>query len=412
MKYVIMLGDGMADYPIAELGGMTPLEYAKTPNMDEIAARGTIGLVDTIPEGIPPASDVANLAILGYDAGQTYTGRGPLEAASLGIDLAADDVAFRCNLVTLEQNNGWRMRDYTAGQISSAEATEIITDLNSALGTSSVYFCPGVSFRHLMVWKNGKAGMSTTPPHDITNRVITDSLPWGEGADFINQLMLSSQEYLLSHPVNLSRVSEGKKPASSIWLWGQGKKPQMNKITDQYQLAGAMISAVDLLHGIGRYAGLTSIKVPGATGYIDTDYLAKAQYAIRALSEVDFVFVHVEAPDAMGHEGNLQGKIQAIEDFDAKVVGPILKAMPQYGEYRIMVASDHPTPISLMTHTSDPSPFAILSHLEAENQGRNFCFGESSAKKSGVEISPGFKLFNLFIKGWPALIRLESAKII
>lgn len=390
----------MADYPIDELGNKTPLEYANTPNMDEIAARGTVGLVDTIPAGIQPASDVANLAILGYDARQTYSGRGPLEAASMGIELAAEDVAFRCNLVSLEQNHGWRLQDYTAGQISSLEAAEIIADLNRELATSEIRFYPGVSFRHLMVWKNGKAGLTTTPPHDITGKYVADYLPQGEGADVINQLMRSSQELLLSHPVNLARRNQGKRAASSIWLWGQGKKPVMKKIADEYQLRGAMISAVDLLHGIGKYAGLTSIAVPGVTGYIDTDYLAKAQYAIRALADVDFVFVHVEAPDAMGHEGNLWGKIQAIEDIDAKVVGPLLRALPAFGQYRVMVASDHPTPISLMTHTSDPSPFALLSHSATENQGRNFSFSERSAKDSGLEISPGSKLFNFFIKGW------------
>lgn len=401
MKFVIILGDGMGDFPIDELGNKTPLEYAGTPNMDEIAARGTLGLVDTIPAGIPPASDVANLAILGYDARQSYSGRGPLEAASLGIELAAEDVAFRCNLVTLEQDHGQRMQDYTAGQISSQEAGEIIADLNREFGSEGIRFYPGVSFRHLLVWKNGKAGLTTTPPHDITGKFVADYLPRGEGADVINELMRFSQKYLATHPVNLARLSQGKRPVSSIWLWGQGKKPVMKKIADEYQLRGGMISAVDLLHGIGRYAGLTSIQVPGVTGYTDTDYLAKARYALEALRHVDFVFVHVEAPDAMGHEGNLQGKIQAIEDFDVKVVGTILKAMPDFGEYRLMVASDHPTPISLMTHTSDPSPFAVLSHLATENQGRNFSFGEGSAKTSGILISPGFKLFHSFIKGWP-----------
>ncbi|MDZ4163667.1 MAG: cofactor-independent phosphoglycerate mutase [Smithellaceae bacterium] len=404
MKYVIILGDGMADYPIDELGGMTPLEYARTPNMDEIAARGTLGLVDTIPEGMAPASDVANMSILGYDPRTCYSGRGPLEAASMGVELAPQDVAFRCNLVTLEENHGNRMADYTAGQISSQEASEIMNDLNTSLGDSEVKFYPGVSFRHLLVWTKGRDDLTTTPPHDITGKLVREYLPQGEGAEMLNALMRRSQDFLLSHPINKARLSQGMRPATTIWPWGQGRKPTMKRITDEYHLTGGMISAVDLLHGIARYAGLDSLHVQGATGYTDTNYSGKGKKTIEALKERDLVFVHVEAPDAMGHEGNLAGKIRAIEDFDNLVVGQILQAMPSFGDYRLMVTSDHPTPISLMTHSSDPSPFAVLSNLPRENQGRSYNFGETAAKTSGILITPGFKLFQFFINSWNKVI--------
>lgn len=404
MKYVIILGDGMADYPIPELGGLTPLEYARTPNMDEIARRGTLGLVDTIPAGMAPASDVANLSILGYDPRGCYSGRGPLEAASMGVELAPEDVAFRCNLVTLEGNHGDRMADYTAGQISSPEARELVADLNSSLGAKELTIFPGVGFRHLLVWKNGRDDLNTTPPHDITGKLVQEYLPRGEGAPMLNGLMQRSRDFLLSHPVNKTRLSQGKRPATSIWPWGQGRKPTMKRITEEYRLTGGMISAVDLLHGIGRYAGFDSIPVPGATGYTDTNYLGKGRKTIEALKERDLVFVHVEAPDAMGHEGNLAGKIQAIEDFDALVVGPILQAMPAFGNYRMMVASDHPTPISLMTHSSDPSPFGVLSSISWENQAKSCQFGETDARKSGIIITPGFQLFQFFINRWDRVV--------
>lgn len=404
MKYVIMLGDGMADFPIFELGGRTPLEAARTPNMDYIASQGTVGRVNTIMEGFTPASDVANMSILGYDVNECYPGRGPLEAASLGIELAPDDLAFRCNLVTLGNGPDPSLEDYAADQIPSAEAKEIIADLNRHLADEMFVFYPGVSFRHLLLWKGGNEKITTTPPHDIIGQKVAGFLPKGADADIINRLIGRSQEILKEHPVNRERVRKGKKPATSIWPWGQGRRPKMRRITDQYHLKGGMISAVDLLHGLGRYAGLRPLPVEGATGYTNTNYLGKGLKALEALRELDFVFVHVEAPDAMGHEGNLEGKIKAIEDFDEKVVGTVLKGISSQGSYRIMVASDHPTPLILRTHVSDPSPFAVLSSDPKENMAAGYGYNELSALRSGIYISPGYELFRIFIQEWRSFV--------
>jgi 2,3-bisphosphoglycerate-independent phosphoglycerate mutase len=400
MKYVILLGDGMADYPLDELGGKTPLESAKIPNMDRIAGEGTLGMIDTIPDGFPPGSDVANLSILGYDPGKYYTGRGPLEAASMGLKLDDDDVAFRCNLVTLGSGEEPVMEDFTAGHITSEEAEKIIYDLNSELGSDIFRFYPGVSYRHLFVWKGGPVSDETTPPHDINDRIIKNYLPKGDGTKELNRLMRLSQEILKDHPVNRARIMEGKKPANSIWLWGQGRAPKIEPLTEKYNLKGGIISAVDLLNGTGIYAGLEVIHVEGATGYTDTNYEGKAQNALEALKNMDFIFVHVEAPDEMGHEGNIEGKIKAIEDFDEKVVGTILSKMHTLGDLRIMVLSDHLTPISLRTHSSDPSLFAVLSSVDGENLRQGNPFGESSAKNGGILVSPGHLLINYFIKNW------------
>jgi 2,3-bisphosphoglycerate-independent phosphoglycerate mutase len=408
MKYVILLGDGIADYPLEELNGKTPLEYARTPNMDTIAKEGTLGLIDTIPAGFSPGSDVAIMSVLGYNPEQYYTGRGPLEAANMGVQLGEDDVAFRCNLVTLGGDAQNIMDDFTAGHITSQEAKTIISDINSKMGTDRFQFYPGVSYRHLCVWRNGKALLKTTPPHDITGKEIRDYLPRGEGEEQINSLMKRSQVVLADNPVNKRRIAEGKKPATSIWLWGQGRVPKFVKLTEKYNLRGGMISAVDLLNGIGIYAGLNVIRVDGATGYIDTNYLGKARNALDALKESDFVFIHVEAPDEMGHEGNTKGKVKAIEDFDEKIVGTILTEIYGLAPFRLLVLSDHPTPISLKTHASDPSPFAILSSDERENLKNGSAFSESSASNCGVMMSPGYILMDKFIKNWRGFIEEKS----
>ncbi|MEA1935754.1 MAG: cofactor-independent phosphoglycerate mutase [Thermodesulfobacteriota bacterium] len=404
MKYIILLGDGMADYSIEKLGGKTPLEFAKIPNMDRIAGEGTLGMIDTIPEGFPPGSDVANLSVLGYDPEKCYTGRGPLEAASMGVKLDHDDVAFRCNLVTLGSGEEPVMEDFTAGHITSEEAETIIYDINSELGSDISKFYPGVSYRHLFIWKGGPTSIVATPPHDISGRMVKDYLPKGNGSRKLNRLMQLSQEILKDHPVNRARLKEGKKPASSIWFWGQGRAPKMDPLTEKYNLKGGVISAVDLLNGIGIYAGLEVIHVDGATGYTDTNYIGKAQSALEALRRMDFIFVHVEAPDEMGHEGDIEGKIKAIEDFDEKVVGTILSEIHSLGDLRIVVLSDHPTPISLRTHSSDPSPFAVLSSVDGENLGEGKPFGESSAKNGGILVSPGYLLMSYFIKNWRGFI--------
>jgi 2,3-bisphosphoglycerate-independent phosphoglycerate mutase len=402
MKYIILLGDGMADEPLASLGNKTPLEYARTPHMDRMAAEGTQGLIDTIPQGLPPGSDVANLAVLGYDPGICYSGRGPLEAASMGVILAQEDIAFRCNLVTLGKGEDPTMEDFTAGHISSPEARRLIEDLGKEIGSEGLIFHPGVGYRHLLVWKGGDAGIIATPPHDIIGKTVGEYLPQGRNAEPIRRLMKSSREFLADHPLNLERQTRGLKPATSIWLWGQGRAPQIQKITERFHLRGGMISAVDLLNGIGIYAGLEILPVEGATGYIDTNYKGKAEKALNALHGLDLVFIHVEAPDEMGHEGNLEGKIKAIEDFDEKVVGTILNGIGRFGDFRVAVMSDHPTPIRLRTHNADPSPFAFLSSDSIENQANGTPFGESGARRSGNLFSPGYRFMENFLGNWRA----------
>jgi 2,3-bisphosphoglycerate-independent phosphoglycerate mutase len=404
MKYIILLGDGMADYPLEELDGKTPLEYAHTPYMDRVAKDGTLGLIDTIPAGLSPGSDVAIMSLLGYDPMECYTGRGPLEAANMGVWLGVDDVAFRCNLVTLRGDAEYIMEDFTSGHITTEEAKIIINDINNELGRTNFQFYPGVSYRHLFVWRDGKALLETTPPHDITGNAIKDFLPRGEGEKEIKGLMERSQIFLRDHPVNRLRVAAGKRPANSIWLWGQGRAPKFAKLTDKYSLKGGMISAVDLLNGIGIYAGLKVIRVEGATGYVDTNYIGKARKALETLRDTDFAFVHVEAPDEMGHEGNVAGKIRAIEDFDEKIVGAVLNEIHGLSPFRLLVLSDHPTPISLRTHSSDPSPFAVLSSVKGENLRKDLTFSEKSALRHGVKVSPGYLLMDHFIKDWRAFI--------
>lgn len=406
MKYVILLGDGMADYPTDKLGGKTPLQCAFTPHLDEIAACGTIGLVDTIPEGLTPGSDVANLSVLGYDPLQCYTGRGPLEAASMGINLGPDDVAYRCNLVSIgkKDTEDAFMDDFTAGHISTEEAREIIIDINKKLGSAQLQFFPGVGYRHLFVWRNVSESPETTPPHDITGKNISSFLPQGTRSNDVKSIMQNAAEVLKNNRINIERLNNGKKAANAIWLWGQGKKPLITPLTQKYGLRGGMISAVDLLNGIGVFAGLKVIHVPGATGYIDTDYEGKAKAALDALKFMDFIFVHLEAPDEMGHEGNTEGKIQAIESFDEKIVGMILNNIEVFGDYRILVLSDHPTPLDLKTHVSDPSPFAVLSSRKDENKATGLPFNEFTAKESGIMVSPGYLLMEKFIDDWRAFI--------
>jgi 2,3-bisphosphoglycerate-independent phosphoglycerate mutase len=409
LKYIVLLGDGMADYPLEVLDGKTPLEYAHTPNMDLIAKTGTLGRIDTIPSGFIPGSDVANLSVLGYDSQKYYTGRGPLEAANMGLKLNPADMAFRCNLVTLKENGAPAMQDFTSGHISSEEARHIITDLQNRLGSDEFQFFPGVGYRHLLVWRNCRYdAIQTTPPHDIIGRAITSYLPAGEGAQSLLNLMQRAKEILFQHAVNKDRLSSSKKPANAIWPWGQGRAPQLLKFTQKYELKGGMISAVDLLNGIGVCTGLEVIPVKGATGYTNTNYIGKARKALDSLNHLDFIFVHVEAPDEMGHEGNIDGKIQAIEDFDEKVVGTILNEVNAVGPFRLMVLCDHPTPIVLKSHAADPSPFAVLSFTEGENLRSGLNFEEKSAIKTNILVSPGHLLMDFFMGNWRAFIEGKS----
>ncbi len=379
MKYVILVGDGMADRPLKELGGRTPLEAAKTPNMDFIAKNGVCGMVSTVPKGMKPGSDIANLSIFGYDPERHFPGRGPLEALSRGIKLRPDDVSFRCNTVKIKKG---RMADYSAGHISTAEASKVIRLIDRELGNKKIRFFPGVSYRHICLIEGGPDRVKCTPPHDITGRPIRKYLPKGKGADVLNILMAESAEIL----------SSKKFKANMIWLWGQGRSPRMPK----FPLKGSVITAVDLIKGIGKAVGLKVINVPGATGYLDTNYVGKAKHALNSLNKGDFVFVHVESPDESGHEGNLKHKLKAIEDFDRLVVGTILKGLKKFKDYKVMVLPDHPTPISLMTHSGEPVPFAIFSSRKTVKGCDGY--SEREVRKSKLRIKKGHELLKFFIR--------------
>jgi 2,3-bisphosphoglycerate-independent phosphoglycerate mutase len=406
MKYIILLGDGMADRPHKELDGKTCLMVAKTPNLDKLATRGQVGMVNTIPDGFPPGSDVANLTVMGYDPRHYYTGRSPLEAASIGVELGPDDVAYRCNLVTLRitgaKSSDSRRRaileDFSAGHVSTPEARQLIEMIDSKLGSDRIRFYPGVSYRHLMVWKGGKDRIECTPPHDIQDKDIQDYLPRGEGDDTINPLMEESIDLLQSHPVNKVRQESGKRIANSIWLWGQGRRPNMPTFKDKYGLEGAMISAVDLTKGIGIYAGFEVIDVPGATGWIDTNYVGKAEHALFALKSKDIVYVHVEAPDEAGHAGDLKNKIKAIEDFDEFLVGNIIHGMKQFDEYRILALPDHPTPIEIRTHSNEAVPFIVYDNRNESKKGSVSYDEQIADRKDALIFKEGHTLMDFFLK--------------
>lgn len=376
MKYIVILGDGMADEPLAELGGRTPLEYADIPNMDRIAREGRCGILRTVPDGFEPGSDVANLSILGYDPRTSYTGRGPLEAASMGVSLRDAEMAYRCNLVALRDGV---MEDFNAGHISSAEGAELLRDLDARLDSVRVY--PGVSYRNLMVVPRAR-GAVTTPPHDIVGQPIAEYLPRGDDAGILLDCMERSREVFADHPVNRRRIREGKTPATGIWPWSGGKRPALTPFHEKYGLSGGVISAVDLLNGIARLAGMEVIRVPGATGFLDTDYEAKARYAVDALDRLDFVYMHVEAPDEAGHMGSVEEKVRAIERLD-EAIGIVLDRP----ETTVAVLPDHPTPIRLKTHTRDPIPFAVLG--KGKDAVAAFSEREAAAGSFGLMQAPG-----------------------
>lgn len=371
MKYVVLIGDGMADRPLKELGFKTCLQTARTPNMDRLAAEGESGKVRTIPKGFEPGSDVANLSILGYAPSKFYSGRAPLEAAYQGIKLGPKDVAFRCNLVNLIFKNSHAvMNDYSAGHITTNEARALIKEIDKKLGSRDISFYPGVSYRHLMIWRNGKEKIKCTPPHDITGKRIDNYLPKGKGADVLQKLKNEAVGILLANLVNKERIKRGLPPANSLWFWGQGKRLSIPKFRDKYRIEGALISAVDLTKGLGICAGFDVLNVKGATGYIDTNYAGKAEAALKTLNKHDLVYVHVEAPDEAGHNGDIKNKIRAIEDFDSKVVGRIMKGMTKFKEYSILLMPDHATPIRAMTHTDEPVPFVIYRNIKTEKRGK------------------------------------------
>ena len=362
MKYLIILGDGMSDLPIDSLGNKTPLMAARKPHIDYLAKMGRTGLFSTVPPDMPPGSEIANMAVLGYDVKKVYQGRGVLEAASMGVELSADDLGMRCNLICIEED---RIKNHSAGHISNEEAHELITFLQEELGDGQITFHPGVSYRHLLVIKGGENNFHCTPPHDVPGTPFREVLPEANGdasrtADLVTALILRSQELLKDHPVNIKRRKEGKDPANSIWPWSPGNKPAMKTLQEQYGIRGAMISAVDLLYGIGIYAGMTPIKVPGSTGLYDTNYEGKAEAAIRALEDHDLVYLHIEASDEAGHEGDAVLKTRTIEYLDERVVKYIIGETKKMKEEVVIgLLPDHPTPCSLRTHTHDPVPFLI-----------------------------------------------------
>lgn len=397
MKYIVMLGDGMADLPLEQLGGKTPLQAAKKPSIDYLAKKGVMGMVKTVPDGIAPGSDVANLSVLGYNPKEYYTGRSPLEAVSMGLNLKDTDVAVRCNLVTLSEDEDYDnkiMLDYSSDEIETAEAAMLIEAVQKQLGTDLASFFAGISYRHCMIWENGQVSLSLTPPHDITNKKITGYLPRNE---MIYELMLRSHDVLKNHPVNLDRIKRDLNPANSIWLWGEGKKLTIPTFMDKYGLTGAMISAVDLLKGIGISAGLDAPHIEGATGNIHTNFTAKKNAAIDKLKQgKDFVYIHVEAPDECGHRFETDNKIRAIELIDEKIVTPLLSELKQFGDYRILVMPDHPTPLSLGTHTSDAVPFIIYD--SRREKASDACgYDEEQAEKTEVYVEEGHKLMDRFV---------------
>ncbi len=394
MKYAIIIPDGAADEPLSELGDRTVLELAETPNIDWISTNGRQGTVLTVPNGYTPGSDVANLSVLGYDPDKYLDGRAPLEAVARDIELGSDDVVCRCNLVTIANS---MMADFTAGHISQAEACRIIKDLSEAFAGRPVDFFEGVQYRHLVVLRDaGEVTCECTPPHDILDKPIVDHLPKGRGADLLLAIMDEAKKLLREHEVNGVRCDLGENPATDIWLWGQGKPKPFVTLADRYGITSAAIAAVDLIRGIAKLAGMALPDVPGITGYLDTDYDAKGSAAVAALDEFDLVLVHVEAPDEAGHLGNVQEKRLAIERVDAKIVGPILRKLQSFDDWKIMVVPDHPTPIRLRTHTSVAPPFCIAG--TGVQPVLKQAFSERASTGSDLNIRPGHELLEYFLR--------------
>lgn len=402
MKYIVVLGDGMADYKLEELGGKTPLQYAEKPHIDALAKKAEIGLCRTVPEGFKPGSDVANLSVMGYDPNGCYTGRSPLEAVSIGIDLRETDVTLRCNLVTVSGEDAYedkRMLDYSAGEISTSEAKELIGFLKKNLDCRDMTLYAGVSYRHCLVVANGKTGHDFTPPHDITGKPIKDCLPKGPCAERYLSMMKRSYELLKDHPVNRARIAAGKNPANSVWFWGEGTKPALENFEKKFGLKGGVISAVDLVKGIGILAGMRIIETEGATGNYDTNFAGKARAALDALkSGLDFVYIHMEAPDECGHQGDVAHKVYSIEQIDEKVVGPIAEKLAAEGEdFTMLICPDHPTPIAVRTHVSDPVPYLLYSSTDARGCGAE-CYDEYSAAATGIFVPQGCMLMQKMLR--------------
>jgi 2,3-bisphosphoglycerate-independent phosphoglycerate mutase len=392
-KYVIIVPDGAADEPIEQFGNKTALEAAETPNMDEISKRGRQGLVRTIPADMEAGSDVAQMSLLGYDPRRYYSGRAPIEAAARNIKLAVDDWVFRCNLVTIADD---KMADHSAGHISTVEASNLITELNSQFGNEQIRFYAGVSYRHLVVFKGLDFDVKTYPPHDYIGTAIKKILPHGKGAELLIDLMARSQQLFANHDINKVRKDLGENQVSSIWLWGQGKKAVVERFEKRFGIKGAAIAAVDLVKGLSMLVGFDLIEVPGATGFIDTNYRGKGSAAIQALDKYDLIFVHIEAPDEASHNGNAAMKKKAIEQIDKHIVGPVFEALKMYESWRILIMPDHPTPVRSCAHSPQPVPFAMAG---SDISGiLDMTFSEANAAKSGLRIDNGFELMEYFLK--------------
>lgn len=402
MKYAVILCDGMADYPVEALGGKTPMEAANKPNIDALASKGEVGLVRTVAAGLKPGSDVANMSVLGFDPKVCYTGRSPLEAVSIGVKMSETDIALRCNLVSLSDEENYSdktMVDYSGGDISTEEAAEIIKTVQEHFGGGEFDFYSGVAYRHCLIVHNGTTDLgSMTPPHDISGRVVGEYLSDSPNAQKLIQMMRESYELLKDHPVNKKRVSEGKLPANSIWLWGEGSRPALESFEEKFGVKGSIVSAVDLLKGIGICSGMNTPEVEGATGYIDTNFEGKAEVAVEEWRKgQDLVYIHLEAPDECGHRNEPENKVKSIELIDSRVLPKVLEYLDSQGDYKVMVLPDHPTPIATRTHASDPVPYLIYCKGNELDSGVS-SINEKTAGATGNFIDPGFELMKHFLK--------------
>ncbi len=401
MKFIVILGDGMADYKVDELGGKTPLECANKPCIDYMAKHGETGHVKNVPPTLSPGSDVANLAAMGYDPVKYYSGRSPLEAVSVGVDMKDTDIIFRCNLVTVTDEADYAEKtvvDHSSDEITTEEARELIAAVNEVFANEKFSFYPGVSYRHIMVWDKGPYSFTLTPPHDILEQKVKDYIPKGEGSELIYDMMVKSYDILNNHPVNIARAERGLRKANSIWIWGEGKKPLLSDFKEQYGLKGTVISAVDLIKGIGMCAGMDVVEVEGATGNVHTNFKGKADAALKAIAEgSDYVYIHMEAPDECGHRHEIENKVKSIELIDEKVVSYIKDALDKEGtQYRMLILPDHPTPLKLRTHTRDSVPYIIYDSTN-EKSNDVAMYSEDEAAKSGILIEEGHKLMERFI---------------
>jgi len=398
VKYIVVLADGMADCPIDKLDNKTPMEFAKTPNFDFFAANGVMGMVKTVPDTLLPGSDTANLSVLGYDPEKYYSGRSPFEAASIGIPLELSDITFRCNIVTLSEDEPYEEKtilDHSSDEITTEEATELIKAVNEHFKTEVLEFYPGISYRHILVWHNAPKNYKLIPPHDILGRKIGEYLPGGGDSAVLLEMMKKSYAFLNDHPVNKKRKERGLRPANSIWLWGEGHKPALSSFEEKYKIKGSIISAVDLIKGIGICSGMNIVEVEGATGNVHTNYVGKAKAALDELANgQDFVYIHVEAPDECGHRAELENKVLSIELIDKEITGTLLEGLKGQ-DFRLMVLPDHPTPLCVRTHTLDPVPFVIYDstkHMEKKD-----VFTEKTASQTGIYVEKGYRLMDAFI---------------